>query len=84
MMLQIVDLVNNYDFAIVLHSNAVDGLTCGIQHLLDIMRIPPRMIDYNDNTSIVCNFSEECTDIIFVSQPHTALMKLEWSLKATL
>jgi hypothetical protein len=38
--------VNHYGFAVVLHNSAEDELTQGIQHLFNIMHVPPRIIFY--------------------------------------
>jgi hypothetical protein len=76
----LVDPVNCYGFAVVLQCNLENELLEGFKQLLNIMRIPPRIIFFNDTTSFVSKLSDEHHDIRFVSRPHTDAMQAEQSL----
>jgi len=76
----LVDPVNRYGFAVVLQCNLENELLEGFKRLLNIMRIPPRIIFFNKSTSFVSKLSDERHDIRFVSRPHTDAMKAEQSL----
>jgi hypothetical protein len=45
--LRLVDPVNRYGFAVVLQCNLENELLQGFKHLLNIMRVPPRIIFFN-------------------------------------